>query len=161
MCIRDRSFRGVWAGYWSKIGWFIHFVLTVFFIYTLHYIHSVQKGTIKLSLEGEGKEIVVKALAWESGIRLRIGEPSGSLGRGKGGGAWKNTFDAAVPPLTRYWNFNTPSSHHGCHRERIPKSIYCLWIRSNKIECMVIYFNSIANSTNTKGWGRLSGLYTG
>ena len=78
------------------------FLLTVFFIYTLHYIHSVQKGTIKLSLEGEGKEIVVKALAWESGIRLRIGEPSGSLGRGKGGGAWKNTFDAAVPPLTRY-----------------------------------------------------------
>ena len=63
------------------------FLLTVFFIYTLHYIHSVQKGTIKLSLEGEGKEIVVKALAWESGIRLRIGEPSGSLGRGKGGGA--------------------------------------------------------------------------
>ena len=36
------------------------FLLTVFFIYTLHYIHSVQKGTIKLSLEGEGKEIVSK-----------------------------------------------------------------------------------------------------
>ena len=45
---------------------------------------------------------MVEALTWESGTRLRIGEPSGSLGRGKGGGAWKNTFDAAVPPLTRY-----------------------------------------------------------
>ena len=69
---------------------------------------------------------MVKALAWESGIRLRIGEPSGSLGRGKGGGAWKNTFVAAVPPITRHLNFNTPSFHHGCHRERIPKSIYCV-----------------------------------
>ena len=58
-------------------------------------------GTIELSLEGEGKEIVVEALAWKSGTRLRIGEPSCSLGRGKGGGAWKNTFDAAVPPVTR------------------------------------------------------------
>ena len=45
---------------------------------------------------------MVEALTWESGTRLCIGEPSGSLGRGKGGGAWKNTFDAAVPPLTRY-----------------------------------------------------------
>ena len=95
------------------------------YIYTTLYTLS-PKGNNKTFPGRGGEEIVVEALTWESGTRLRIGEPSGSLGRGKGGGAWKDTFDAAVTPITCHLNFNTSSSHHGCHRERIPKSIYCV-----------------------------------
>ena len=105
----------------------IHTFCTDSFLYIYTTLCTLgPKGNNKTIPGRGGKEIVVEALAWESGTRLRIGEPSGSLGRGKGGGASKNTFDAAVRPITRHLNFNRPSSHHGCHRERIPKSIYCV-----------------------------------
>jgi len=43
---------------------------------------------------------------WEKGAKISVGEKKigerselrGSLGRGKGGGAWRHAFDAADPP---------------------------------------------------------------
>ena len=34
---------------------------------------------------------------WQKKIR-ELSEPRGSLGRGKGGGAWRHAFDGADPP---------------------------------------------------------------